>query len=108
MSRTGSLKKNASFRRRYQNMRRKDELDSVNERRGSLGTKSPNSTWTNMTDKLPLLSRNNKSDSAMRSPDSIEKRIDDGLDHDSMDGDDEVIDLTEETPFVLTDTHRIA
>ena len=24
-------------------MRRKDELDSVNERRGSLGTKSPNS-----------------------------------------------------------------
>lgn len=35
-------------------------------------------TWTNMTDKLPLLSRNNKSDSAMRSPDSIEKRIDDG------------------------------
>ena len=31
-----------------------------------------------MTDKLPLLSRNNKSDSAMRSPDSIEKRIDDG------------------------------
>ena len=25
-----------------------------------------------------------------------------------MDGDDEVIDLTEETPFVLTDTHRIA
>jgi len=62
-----------------------------------------------MTDKLPLLSRNNnKTDTAIRSPDSIEKRVDDGLDHDSIEGDDEVIDLTEQEPFVLTETHRIA
>ena len=33
-----------------------------------------------MTDKLPLLSRNNKSDGAIRSPDSMEKRVDDGKD----------------------------
>ena len=31
-----------------------------------------------------------------------------GLDHDSVEGDDEVIDLTEQEPFVLTETHRIA
>ena len=36
-----------------------------------------------MTDKLPLLSRNNnKTDAAIRSPDSIEKRVDDGKQHD--------------------------
>ena len=30
------------------------------------------------------------------------------MDHDSVEGDDEVIDLTEQEPFVLTETHRIA
>ena len=36
------------------------------------------------------------------------KIIQKGLDHDSIEGDDEVIDLTEQEPFVLTETHRIA